>query len=150
MTQEKVWKGMFSIIEDDCLSRKNGLFAFYFIFPCLAQYFQNFLVMFSTALEGNTSSLFHIHIFIYSMIKDFTFSSQFLCLCLENLAKIIRQALLSPTCLPPEKTSSRDRKSLYSFKGSAPQVIGPRVPHSCAWELGSPGVHLAGSYGSHN
>lgn len=72
LTQGKIWKEIFSIIEHDCLPRKNRLFAFYFIYLWLGQYFKNFLVTFSTMLEGNASSL--------SMLEDFTFSSQFLSL----------------------------------------------------------------------
>lgn len=53
-----------------------------------------------------------------------------LCLWLGNLAKIIRQAPLSPMLLPLERTSSRHPQSLYSFKGSAPRTHLPRVP-SC-------------------
>jgi len=120
LTQGKIWKEIFSIIEHDFLPRKNRLFAFYFIFLWLAQYFKNFLVMFSTMLEGNASSL--------SILEDFTFSSQFLCLWLGNLAKIIRQAPLSPMLPPLERTSSGDPQSLYSFKGSAPWMHLPRVP----------------------
>ena len=32
LTQGKIWNEILSIIEHNCLPRKNGLFAFYFIF----------------------------------------------------------------------------------------------------------------------
>ena len=127
LTQGKIWKEIFSTIEHDFLPRKNRLFAFYFIFLWLAQYFKNFLVMFSTMLEGNASSL--------SMLEDFTFSFQFLCLWLGNLAKIIRQAPLSPMLPPLERTSKWGPSISLFLQGLCSMDASAQGPHLCAWEL---------------
>lgn len=73
-------------------------------------------------LEENAFSLSHIHILIYSMMKDFTFSFSLLCLRLVNLAKIIRHAPLSLILLPLGRASSREYRSLCFFKRFVPWV----------------------------